>query len=659
MALLIPETLDTLPNAHRRHLAKALRELADDYSVRIPFSIPDVFDLVVTKTGGTWLGLAFVETAEEVKEKAKALFGEVKTWSQRCTEATGDLAQLELLIVVLKAKGSEPKAKSWSEIRLRVVSKPYFLDNTAALLDDSKPLPLAGFDWLFHEFFPEREVPAACTTRTVIDRDNLAQLSRFFLDYDQELAAKLDLLKPDSDSGDLSVRLINGVAGSGKTLIIVSRILMYCQQYPDNKVLLLIHNKPVTADIRYRINKYWGGEPPNLTIKTFWSWCRGQWDEAFGKGYLKLLFNTDKTVGGYIKDQQERYGVGKRLTANQIRDEIEFLNDNFISDETAYLDANRAGRGFALRVEERAELWQLRNEVVTKFGEKTGLLSSLMPNRLCSASAIEKLERYDHIIVDEAQFFAPSWFELVKSSLLPSGSLFLCADPNQGFLKSRLSWKSAGINVRGRTKRLHKSYRTTQQILHAANSFLSEFAPELDEDYLKPEYEGMSQGVKPILLYKQSPQDALEQLTNEVNDLIASGRPPGQILVLYTSGVYPSTVQQRLETVVAADEIWNFSTKNGDKAPLTDKPGFLKIAKLEAATGLEAGVVFILGVDQLFSEYESLDLNEEERTEKRQECARKLYMGMTRAGQRLVMFSTTKLPDALEQCVEVKGTPGL
>jgi superfamily I DNA/RNA helicase len=46
------------------------------------------------------------------------------------------------------------------------------------------------------------------------------------------------------------------------------------------------------------------------------------------------------------------------------------------------------------------------------------------------------LPRYDVILVDEAQFFAPLWFEIIKRVLRPeTGHLFLVADSSQGFLK--------------------------------------------------------------------------------------------------------------------------------------------------------------------------------------------------------------------------------
>lgn len=107
------------------------------------------------------------------------------------------------------------------------------------------------------------------------------------------------------------------------------------------------------------------------------------------------------------------------------------------------------------------------------------------------------MEKYDHVLIDEAQFFAPSWFQAVRLAMCERSSLFLCADPNQGFMKNRLSWKSVGLDVSGRTtKKLRRSYRTTQAILASANRILAQYAQGDPDDFLVPDLSGMEPGVE-------------------------------------------------------------------------------------------------------------------------------------------------------------------
>ena len=132
--------------------------------------------------------------------------------------------------------------------------------------------------------------------------------------------------------------------------------------------------------------------------------------------------------------------------------------------------------------------------------------------RTCST-----LPRYDIILVDEAQFFAPLWFEIIKRILTPAtGHLFLVADASQGFLKRGQSWLSSGLNVRGRVHRLRKSYRTTREILDFATLLYRTRLPEDDEDIVAPDLTQMPNGVLPIVIPLTSPQDEATRVINEI-----------------------------------------------------------------------------------------------------------------------------------------------
>ena len=111
---------------------------------------------------------------------------------------------------------------------------------------------------------------------------------------------------------------------------------------------------------------------------------------------------------------------------------------------------------------------------------------------------------------------------MIKLSLAPGGHLFLCADPNQGFLRSRLSWKRAGLDVAGRTKKLRNAYRTTRAMLEAAHQVLSGATSDDPEEFLRPDYSHMEMGAPPVLLQVASAQDAVDRVANEIT---AATRP--------------------------------------------------------------------------------------------------------------------------------------
>ncbi|HYE71371.1 MAG TPA: hypothetical protein VD932_07620, partial [Aquabacterium sp.] len=249
-----------------------------------------------------------------------------------------------------------------------------------------------------------------------------------------------------------------------------------------------------------------------------------------------------------------------------------------------------------------------------------------------------------------AQFFAPSWFQAVKLALAPRGQLFMCADPNQGFMKNRLSWRSVGLEVAGRTKKLRRSYRSTRCILQAATAVLRMLAQGDPDDYLEPDFTGMDEGRRPQLLYADSPRDARQRLLNELAALTGEhGVPLDAFLVIYGRNVDKGALYEGLWRRFGADRVWWFNEQSQKKAPPARHGGAcLRMANLDTATGLEAGIVILVGMEPLLD----FGPRSDERAPEREEGLRKLYMAMTRAGQRLVLLSCRPLPPDVERLFE-------
>lgn len=538
---------------------------------------------------------------------------------------------------------------------VELVSKDQFLQLDGELIPASlAPLDEDDAQSLLGRFFPEAEIPAACATRRSFNRDNSAKLTRFFLDRQQEWASKLDLDPPREHAEaakDFSVRLVNGVAGSGKTLIALNRALLLAAMFPKQRILVLIHNTPIVADIKNRLHHAHGGLPKNLEITTFFAWAVQQWTRLF-RAQPRMPESAYQLLD-LIKFHLSRWPDLKRTNA-QLLDELDFINDSLIESEAQYLAANRAGQGFALRPTERSQVWALFEQVTAALARERRCMWSAAPRDICLAEERQRLAKYHHILVDEAQFFAPSWFRVVKLSLEPGGQLFLCADPNQGFMKSRTSWKSVGLDVAGRTKKLRKSYRMTQAILTAASHILAQSAPGDPEEFLEPDFAGMEPGAPPMLIYSDSPQDAVDRVVNEVAALAEQERlPMSSLLVIHGSKVDASTLFQRLDKRVGPGRIWWMNGKEHKRAPPRGYgQDYLRLARLETATGLEAAVVFLVGIEDLLSDADLPGLSEDEQARRREANARKLYMAMTRAGELLALVSSQRAPEAIERVFE-------
>jgi hypothetical protein len=669
MTLFIPDWTTVLT----RHstVKRALNALDDDHTVRRPLR-PELCaaTLFVEHPRQGWAAVAleearfadvdpsqlFESTAGAQFEKRLADLQALATLSEGASPALG------LMVVMLLCSADEVASLARAHAGrhgVRFVTRDQFSHSGAQLVQAAlRPVSPDDAQRILGAHFPEAEIPSVCTTRRFFHRDNSAKLPRHFLDQQQEWASKLDLDMPLEQAGtarDFSVRVVNGVAGSGKTLIALNRALLLADLHPDQNILILIHNAPIVADLKHRIHQARQGLPANLTVKTFFGWAASQWRAAFDAW---PPVRVDSTQLDALIAQAAGLWPDLKYSANQLRSELDFINDSLVADEEQYLEVDRTGRVFALRVKDRSQIWAVREAVSSALRESNKMMWSDLPRGICLEGQDQNLAKYDHIIVDEAQFFAPSWFQVVKRSLAPGGQVFLCADPNQGFMKNKLSWKSVGFDVNGRVKKLRWSYRTTREILEAANHVLASFGRGDAEDYLEPDFAGMASGERPRLIYTDSSHDSLEQVVNEV---VASGTGDGKLplsamLIVYGGKIRKSVLYEQLCRRLPTDSVWWFAKEDQkDRPPGGFGKEHLRMVYLDAATGLEAHTVFLVGMENLFHRTGLPGMSEDEQLEQREEQVRKLYMAMTRAGQRLVLVSCERLPEELERLFERMG----
>lgn len=497
-------------------------------------------------------------------------------------------------------------------------------------------------------FTPEVVVPPTLTVRTRTQRHLQAGLTDFLLDYNQEAAFKADLDLPldgSSMARDFRLNIVNGVAGSGKTLILLYRLRMLQALYPEKQFLVLTHNRPLIRDMQSHYHRLTGGLPDAITWGTFMSWCRSQWPsepawtKPIGEGKRAQL----------LRVTWSEFFQGTLVTQNMLRSEIDWFKDQSCTQAADYLQLERRGRGFRLMPEQRQRMAQAIPHYQNLLEQNGRVDWGDVPRKLWEflQDGHLHLPDYDAVLVDEAQFFAPLWFEIIRELVRPrSGHLFVAADPTQGFLGRGASWKSIGLEARGRTHKLEHSYRTTREILNFATLFYRRRVTEngTEDDILALDLNDLPGGAFPQMIPLGSPQDEITCIANEVAEFAKQGLPLGHLLVLHANwqGVQAliAAINRKLEAKKAFD-------------PKEQYPSdYVRVTTLQAGTGLEAPIVFLAGLHQLFEEEQSLRLSDEEREELMLENTRKVYMAATRAGQRLVFTYVGIVPEAIKSLIE-------
>lgn len=450
------------------------------------------------------------------------------------------------------------------------------------------------------------------------------------LDYKQERCARLDLeAGPEAEilARDLRLRVITGVAGCGKTLVLVHRAALLATHFPQARVLLISFNRPLINDLRRRLARHHAGS--RVECLTF-----NQWLGRVARSAGDMM--SEAEILRWIERERPPMTTLAKLSAEWLRDELRWMCDHALADEN-YLTAERKGRGTRLSLRQRRELLELLSRYRAHLRQSGRADWSEWPLTVREKPPAALLaEQFDHLLIDEAQFFAPVWLELLKSALKPGGHVFLCADPTQGFLKRRLSWSAVGLDVRSRSHKLEKPYRSTRAILEFARDFYrSRLADDAEPLNLPaPEWlETLEPGVPPIVQPGGAGQDQLRRLTDELKALQQCGVPPGHILILVAGRTLTvPAVLQHLNTRLGASSA---SSVRDDHAPAES----IGVAHLMAATGLERPVVFLLGVDDLIATESNPLLTDEERAELRQDHTRQIYVGITRSMERVVIYA--------------------
>jgi hypothetical protein len=511
------------------------------------------------------------------------------------------------------------------------------------------PLDSTWLEKVRQRFTPEVVIPAEMTVRPLVERRMQAGLTDYLLDYDQETAVKLDLELPADDQAlpnDLRLNIINGVAGSGKTLILLYRLRLLYHLYPNKKFLILTHNRPLNRDMEGRFTRLEGCSPKNIEWRTFNGWCYHHWSKKHN-WIEPLKLSARRKV---IEEIWRGYLQNSSISPHMFQSEVDWMKDQLPLSREEYLAADRRGRGFGLNAEQRQLVFEASQAYQLSLEGRGVLDWGDVPRLLWQFSEKGQVEfpQYDIILVDEAQFFAPLWMRLIQKLLDPrNGHLFLVADPTQGFLGRGASWKSLGLEARGHTRNLRRSYRTTREILQFATLlYRLRLAEEKDDDILIPDLLNMPNGAFPQIITLTSPQDEVARVANEVTSLVKQGFPKKHLLLLHSDGWGVKNLIQAIDDRLG---------KNAALDPKDNYPGdYVRVTTINAGAGLESPIVLLVGLRLLFEEEQSLRLSDEEREGLIRDNTRKLYMAATRAGQRLVLTYSGELPEALKSALDMK-----
>jgi superfamily I DNA/RNA helicase len=249
------------------------------------------------------------------------------------------------------------------------------------------------------------------------------------------------------------------------------------------------------------------------------------------------------------------------------------------------------------------------------------------------------------VVVDEAQDLSVSQLRfLAAMGKANDNSLFFSGDLGQRIFQPPFSWKSLGVDVRGRSNTLRINYRTSHQIRQQADRLLP---PELtDVDGNTEDRRGtvsVFNGPQPILSIYRTADEETEAVGEWIKGLIKEGFEPREI------GVFVRSEKQleRAQNAVAKAGVESISLTEMKDTKL----GHVTVCIMHLAKGLEFRAAAAMACDdeilplqeRIESVSDSSDLEDVYNTERHL-----LYVACTRARERLFVTATGPASEFLD-----------
>jgi superfamily I DNA/RNA helicase len=224
----------------------------------------------------------------------------------------------------------------------------------------------------------------------------------------------------------------------------------------------------------------------------------------------------------------------------------------------------------------------------------------------------------------------------------PNG-LFLAGDLGQRIFQPPFSWKSLGVDVRGRSRTLRINYRTSHQIREQADRLL---APEVaDVDGIRERRDAVSvfNGPDPAIRVLDSPEAEADDVSRWLGERVAEGVAPDEIGVFVRS-------RAELDRARAAVERAGLPFRVLDEN-VQSSPGRASISTMHLAKGLEFRTVVVMACDdeviplqeRIETVADDTDLEEVYDTERHL-----LYVACTRARDHLLVTSVEPASEFLD-----------
>lgn len=441
---------------------------------------------------------------------------------------------------------------------------------------------------------------------------------------------------------------VAGSAGTGKTVVALHRAVHLARANPDARVLLTTFSEPLANNLRSKLRRLIGSEPrlgERIDVAPLDVVARRVYEAKNGK--VKLANEADIRA---LLDQAVHVASPHRFTVRFLLDEWHEVVDAWqLTTWESYRDVKRLGRKTRLPEKQREALWSIFASVRHALHERGIFTASQIAHRAAEAVAARTQPPFDCIVVDESQDVSVAQLRFLAAfGARAPDRLFFAGDLGQRIFQTPFSWKSLGVDVRGRSQTLRVNYRTSHQIRAQADRLLAPEVSDVDGN-VEDRREAISVLAGPAPEIAVAKDAAAER--GVVMQWLAARVQEG--VLPHEIGVFVRSSNELARAQAALSQA-NVPFKALDEHVETTH-GFASLSTMHLAKGLEFRVVVVMGCDdevipsqaRIETVADEADLEEVYSTERHL-----LYVACTRARDQLLV---TGVEPASEFLDDLKG----
>lgn len=383
---------------------------------------------------------------------------------------------------------------------------------------------------------------------------------------------------------------VSGSAGTGKTVVALHRAVFLARADPNSRVLLTTFSDTLASALFQKLTVLVRNEPriaERLEVLSMDAIARRLYRTVFGRP----TFATDERIAELLEEEVSK-AAGLTFSSRFVLTEWNQVVDAWgLESWEAYRDAQRLGRRRRLSQGQREALWPVFEGVRRSLNNEDLITKSDLYRQLAETLSQRVHPVFNHVVVDESQDVdIPQMRFLAALGGYRSNGLFFAGDLGQRIFQQPYSWRTLGVDIRGRSRTLKINYRTSHQIRVQADRLLD---PELSD------VDGVTERRRGTVSVFNGPQPTVEVLEDEEAEaaavgewlrcVVADGVPPHEVSVFVRSD---NELERAREAVAAAGLE---STVMQSTVRTTE--GNVSIGTMHLAKGLEFRAVAVMACD--------------------------------------------------------------